>query len=197
LLYISVWEKRTAFRAASTSPSWFGLVPLGIGVVLFWLGELGGEFYTMYISSWFVLVGMAWTYVGWNKLKVIGFPLCFLITMFPFPGVINSNLTSKLKLISSELGVAMLRIYGTSAYREGNVIDVGFTKLQVVDACSGLRYFLPLIILGILLAYYFRAAMWKRIALVLFAIPLSIITNSLRIASVGILYRILGTGGCR
>jgi exosortase D (VPLPA-CTERM-specific) len=191
VMYI-LWEKRTAFRAVSTAPSWFGLVPLGIGVVLFWLGELGGEFYTIHISSWFVMIGMAWTYLGWNKLKLIGFPLCFLITMFPFPNLINNNLTLRLKLISSELGVAMLRIYGMSAYREGNVIDVGFTKLQVVDACSGLRYFLPLIILGILLAYYFRAAMWKRIALVLFAIPLSIITNSMRIASVGILYRFWG-----
>ena len=191
VLYL-LWEKRTAFRIASTTPSWSGLVPLGIGVALFWLGELGGEFYTLYISSWFVMVGMAWTYVGWNKLKVIGFPLCFLITMFPFPNFINHNLTLRLKLVSSELGVAMLRVYGMSAYREGNVIDVGFTKLQVVDACSGLRYFLPLIVLGILLAYYFRAAMWKRIALVLFAIPLSIITNSLRIASVGILYRYWG-----
>lgn len=190
-MYI-LWEKRTAFRVATTTPSWLGLVPLGVGVALFWLGELGGEFYTLYISSWFVMVGMVWTYVGWNKLKVLGFPLCFLIAMFPFPNVINVNLTLKLKLISSELGVAMLRVYGMSAYREGNVIDVGFTKLQVVDACSGLRYFLPLIILGILLAYYFRAAMWKRIVLVLFAIPLSIITNSLRIASVGILYQFWG-----
>jgi len=191
VLYL-LWEKRTAFRTASTTPSWFGLVSLGIGVALFWLGELGGEFYTLYISSWLVLVGILWTYLGWNKLKVIGFPLCFLITMFPFPNFINNNLTLRLKLLSSELGVAMLRVYGMSAYREGNVIDVGFTKLQVVDACSGLRYFLPLIVLGILLAYYFRAAMWKRIALVLFAIPLSVITNSLRIASVGILYRYWG-----
>ena len=87
--------------------------------------------------------------------------------MFPFPQFITGNLTLKLKLISSELGVAIIRFYGMSAYREGNVIDVGFTKLQVVDACSGLRYFLPLIVLGILLAYYFSAALWKRILLVL------------------------------
>lgn len=191
VIYI-LWEKRAAFSAVSTSPSWFGLVPLGIGVVLFWLGELGGEFYTIYISSWLVMVGMIWTYAGWNKMKVIGFPLGFLIAMFPFPNLINHNLTLRLKIISSELGVTMLRIYGMSAYREGNVIDLGFTKLQVVDACSGLRYFLPLIILGVLLAYYFRDAMWKRIALVLFAIPLSVVTNSLRIASVGILYQFWG-----
>ena len=56
VLYM-LWEKRTALRNASTTPSWFGLIPLGIGVVMFWLGELGGEFYALYISSWFVMVG--------------------------------------------------------------------------------------------------------------------------------------------
>jgi len=187
-----LWEKRRELLAAPTVPSWFGLVPLGIGVIIFWLGELGGEYYTLYISSWFVMVGMVWIYAGWNKLKLAAFPLCYLLVMFPFPNIINTNLTFRLKLLSSELGVAMIRIYGMSAYREGNVIDVGFTKLQVVDACSGLRYFLPLIVLAILLAYYFRDALWKRIALVLFAIPLSIFTNSLRIASVGILYQFWG-----
>jgi len=95
-------------------------------------------------------------------------------------------------LISSQLGVAMMQLYGMSAYREGNVIDLGFTQLQVVDACSGLRYVFPLIVLGILLAYFFKAAFWKRAIVVISTIPLSIITNSLRIALTGILYEVWG-----
>jgi len=79
-----------------------------------------------------------------------------------------------------------------SAYREGNVIDLGFTQLQVVDACSGLRYLFPLIVLGILLAYFFRAAFWKKAIVVISTLPLSIITNSLRIALTGILYEVWG-----
>jgi exosortase D (VPLPA-CTERM-specific) len=86
----------------------------------------------------------------------------------------------------------MLQSYGMTAYREGNVIDLGFTRLQVVDACSGLRYFFPLIILGLLMAYFFKGAWWKKALLVLSAIPISIVTNSMRIASVGILYQYLG-----
>ena len=65
-----------------------------------------------------------------------------------------------------------------SAYREGNVIDLGFTQLQVVDACSGLRYLFPLIIMGLLLAYFYRGRFWKKIILVVSAVPLTIITNS-------------------
>ena len=187
-------EKRAEFAAVETRHSWSGGGMLAVGVALYWLGELGGEFYTMYLSSWCVLVGMVWMYTGWNKMKTIGFPLLFLITMFPFPGFVSNNLTLQLKLLSSRLGVFILQMCGMSAYREGNVIDLGFTRLQVVDACSGLRYTLPLIVLGILVAYYYRTVFWKRLLLVLFSIPLSIITNSLRIASVGILYRFWGPG---
>jgi exosortase D (VPLPA-CTERM-specific) len=79
-----------------------------------------------------------------------------------------------------------------AAYREGNVIDLGFTKLQVVDACSGLRYLIPLAVLSLLLAYLAKAAWWKRIALVLSAVPISILVNSLRIVSMALLYPIWG-----
>jgi EpsI family protein len=112
--------------------------------------------------------------------------------MLPPPDFFHFNLSFRLKLISSQLGVLMMQIYGLSAYREGNVIDLGFTQLQVVDACSGLRYLYPLIIIGILLAYFYKSASWKKGILVLSAIPLTIITNSLRIAMTGILYEIWG-----
>jgi exosortase D (VPLPA-CTERM-specific) len=190
-LYL-LWEKRAALRAAPAVPSWAGLLPLALGILLYWLGELGGEFYTIYFGSWLVLVGFAWTYAGWGRLKVAAAPLCFLIAMFPFPKFITNNLTLELKLISSKLGVVMLQLCGMAAYREGNVIDLGFTRLQVVDACSGLRYFFPLIIMAILLAYYFRGALWKKILLAFSAIPIAVFTNGLRIASVGFLYQFWG-----
>jgi exosortase D (VPLPA-CTERM-specific) len=86
----------------------------------------------------------------------------------------------------------MLQVCGMSAFREGNVIDLGFTRLQVVDACSGIRYLVPLIVMGILLAYYYKAPLWKKVLLVATTIPLSVVTNGFRIASVGLLYPIWG-----
>jgi len=191
VLYL-LWERRDRLRSIPSVPSWSGIVPLLAGIAFYWLGELGGEFYVIYLGSWLVLMGCAWTMVGWRKLKSALFPLCFLAAMFPFPRFITNNLTLRLKLISSKLGVALLQLGGYSAYREGNIIDLGFTKLQVVDACSGLRYFFPLIMLAILLAYYFKGAWWKKLVVVCSAVPISLITNSLRIASVGILYRLIG-----
>ena len=188
VVFYLLWEKRQQLVSITSTPSWKGMVIFGLGIVLFWLGELGGEFFTIYISSWLVIVGLCWMHLGWQKLKTIGFALLMILAMFPFPGLVSNQLTLTLKLISSQIGVWMLHLYGMSAYREGNIIDLGFTQLQVVDACSGLRYLFPLLVMGILLAYFYRAAMWKRLVLVLSTIPLTIVINSLRIALTGIIY---------
>ena len=187
-----VYERRAALARTPWIASWKGLFPVGLGLALYWLGELSGEFFSLYLSSWLVLVGLLWCWMGTRRVRVLGFPLFFLLAMFPLPNYLNNLLTAKLKLVSSQLGVWVMRLYGLSAYREGNVIDLGFTKLQVVDACSGLRYFIPLLVLALLLANYYRAPFWKRGLFVLSAIPVSVLTNGLRIASVGILYRFFG-----
>lgn len=187
-----IWEKRQQLVGLPSVPSWLGGIPIGCGLLLFWLGELAGEFFTLYISLWLVLVGLCWLHLGWTKLKVIAFPLVFSLATFPLPIFVNTQMALKLKLLSSRLGVAMLQLWGMSAFREGNVIDLGFTKLQVVDACSGIRYLVPLIAMAVLLAYYYQAATWKRLLVVLSAIPISVVTNGLRIASVGLLYPVFG-----
>lgn len=187
VLYL-IWEKRAEFLALPSQPSWIGIIPVGLGIIFYWLGELAGEFFSLYLSFWFVVVGLLWMHVGWTKLKSIGFALIIMLTMFPIPNFLYTKVSVNLKLISSQLGVAMMQTYGMSAYREGNVIDLGFTQLQVVDACSGLRYLIPLIVLGILMAYFYKGALWKKGVLVASTIPLSIGTNGLRIAMTGILY---------
>jgi exosortase D (VPLPA-CTERM-specific) len=187
-----VWERRAALARVPRVPSWQGCLAVGVGLVLYWLGELSGEFFSLYLSFWLTLVGLVWAWMGTRVLRALGFPLFFLLAMFPLPNYLNNMLTLKLKLLSSWLGVWVMRLYGLSAYREGNVIDLGFTKLQVVDACSGLRYFIPLLVLALLMANYYRAPLWKRALFVLSAVPVSVLTNGLRIASVGILYQYFG-----
>ena len=191
VLYL-IWEKRKELISLPFLPSWKGMFFLIPGILLFWLGELAGEYFTMYISFWLALVGICWLHLGWKKLKVIAFPLVFMLTMFPPPNFIYQKISVALKLISSQLGVAMMQFFGMSVFREGNVIDLGFTQLQVVDACSGLRYLIPLIVLGILLAYFFRGSLWKKMVIVLTTIPLSILTNGLRIGLTGLLYESWG-----
>jgi len=191
VLYL-IWTKKDVLEALPSFSSWKGMILLVPGIILFWLGELGGEFYTVYISLWLVLVSLFWLHNGWQKLRSIGFSFFFMLTMFPIPNFINTKLTLKLRLISSELGVAMIQACGLPAYREGNVIDLSFTQLQVVDACSGLNSLISLFVLALLMTYFFKAHFWKRAVLLLSTVPLAIITNSMRIAMTALLYKFWG-----
>jgi exosortase D (VPLPA-CTERM-specific) len=168
------------------------MIPLCLGLAFFWLGELGGEYFTLYLSIWLVIVGLCWVHLGWAKLKTIGFALFFILTMFPLPYFFNERLMLILRLISSKLGVFLIQLYGLPVTREGNIIDLGFTQLQIVEACSGLNSLISLSVLSLLLAYFFKTHLWKRCVLVLSSVPLAIFTNSLRIAVTAILYRHYG-----
>lgn len=117
----------------------------------------------------------------------MAFPLAYLLTAVPLPQFLYQDLSAKLQLISSSLGVGCLQIIGVTAFRDGNVIDLGPIQLQVVDACSGLRYLFPLAAIALLCAYLFQDRMWKRVVLFLSSIPISILLNGFRIGMIGVL----------
>jgi exosortase D (VPLPA-CTERM-specific) len=114
-------------------------------------------------------------------------PIVFLLFAIPLPYVVDAGLSLQLQLISSQLGVMVIRLLDIPVYLEGNVIDLGVYKLQVVEACSGLRYLYPLMSLGFLAAYLFQAPLWQRALVFLSTIPITIAMNSLRIGLVGVM----------
>ena len=82
VVFFFFFFKRDELSSTPSEPSWAGLAPIGVGIVFFWLGELGGEFFTMYVSSWLILVGICLLLLGWKKLKIIGFALFFFFIIF-------------------------------------------------------------------------------------------------------------------
>jgi len=170
-----------------------GLVIVIVGLILFVLGGLATlktvEQYAFIVT----LTGMFTLAFGMPGLRVGAIPLLFLIFMVPFPPFILNNLSSKLQLISSWLGVEFIRACDIMVYLEGNVIDLGSYKLQVVDACSGLRYLFPLASLSFLCAYLFKGPFWQKTLIFLSSLPLTIFMNSFRIGVIGILVDNWGT----
>ena len=170
-----------------------GLIIVIIGLTLFLLGGLATlktvEQYAFIIT----VTGMFAVAFGLPGLRVGAIPLLFLIFMVPFPAFILNNLSSKLQLISSWLGVEFIRACDIMVYLEGNVIDLGSYKLQVVDACSGLRYLFPLASLSFLCAYLFKGPFWQKALIFLSSAPLTIFMNSFRIGVIGILVDNWGT----
>ena len=181
-----LWQQRDRLALIRFEASWLGVVVLVVGLVLGALGQLASSATIALYAFLISLAGLALAFVGRRGFAAVAAPLAMLILMLPLPDVLFRELSQALQLVSSRFGVAMLRAAGVSVFLEGNIIDLGSMKLQVAEACSGLRYLFSLVALGVVAAYFFRAAMWQRLLLVVSTLPITVLMNSVRIALVGI-----------
>jgi exosortase D (VPLPA-CTERM-specific) len=188
-----LWARRDALIASIGQPSWTGPLLVLLATIMLLVGELSAFFLLVQLGFIVALMGIALGIGGFSLLRVAFVPLAFLVFAIPLPYFIDSQLSWRLQLISSELGVFFIRLFQVPVYLTGNVIDLGNYKLQVVDACSGLRYLYPLLSLGFLAAYLFHAPFWQRALVFLSAIPITIVMNSFRIGMVGVLVDRWGT----
>ncbi|MFK5891826.1 MAG: VPLPA-CTERM-specific exosortase XrtD [Pseudomonadota bacterium] len=181
-----MWQKKDILEKIEFKGSSAGIFLVLFGVFLIFLGEVSAI--TIFIQYGFVVTisGLALSYMGLAAFKQIAVPFALLFFMIPLPAVIFQGLSQYLQLISTQIGVFVIRLFEISVYVEGNVIDLGVYKLQVVDACSGLRYLFPLMTLGFIAAYFYKVANWKRVVVFLSSIPITIFMNSFRIGVIGI-----------
>ena len=182
-----LWARRQALFASIGRPSWMGPVVIVLAALMHIIGKLSALFILSQLSFIVVLIGFALSFGGYSLLRVAFVPIIFLIFAIPLPYFVDAMLSFHLQIISSQLGVFFIRLLHIPVYLEGNVIDLGNYKLQVVEACSGLRYLYPLMSLGFLAAYLFQAPFWQRALLFASTIPITILMNSLRISLVGVL----------
>ncbi len=151
------------------------------------VGQLSALYVLSQAGFIVALFGIVLAFGGYPLFKVTFIPIAFFVFAIPTPYFIDAVLTYKLQLISSQLGTFFIRLFQIPVYLEGNVIDLGTYKLQVAEACSGLRYLYPLLSLGFLAAYLFQAPLWQRALVFLSTIPITIVMNSFRIGLVGVL----------
>src|SRR3569623_2023112 len=158
-----LWQNRLALQRLDFRGSWLGVAVVLAGLALFLLGELSTLYILVQYSLLVVLAGLILAFGGLAGLRATWVPLVVLLLMIPLPNFLYQGLSAELQLISSKLGVALIRAAGGSVFLEGNVIDLGAMKLQVAEACSGLRYLFPLLTVSFILAYVYRAPIWVSI----------------------------------
>jgi exosortase D (VPLPA-CTERM-specific) len=189
-----IWQQKDRLERTPFDGSWWGVVLVLLGGGLLVLGQLA-TIYTLVQYAYLVtLYGLVLSFIGRRAFRLLAVPLLILIFMIPLPQFLLYNLSAKLQLLSSELGVAFMRLFGISVFVEGNVIDLGGYKLQVAEACDGLRYLFPLMTLGFLMAYFYKGAPWKRVVLFLSSVPITIVMNSWRIGTIGLMVEHWGIG---
>ncbi len=181
-----LWVRGDTVTASMGRPAWSGTALVVIAGLVHVLGQLSAILIVSQLAFLIVLLGMILAFGGFPLLSVCFIPVAFLIFAIPLPYFINASLSLELQLISSRLGVAFIKFFAVPVYLEGNVIDLGTYKLQVVEACSGLRYLFPLVSLAFLAAYLFRAPIWQRAIVLFSSIPITIAMNGIRIGAIGV-----------
>jgi exosortase D (VPLPA-CTERM-specific) len=187
-----LWEKRKVLRSIQFKTAWPVLPFLIFFVLLSLYGILGSSGNISMPAVPILIILFTAFCFGMETIRRLIIPLGFLIFMIRIPPSIEGSLGLYLKQISSKLGGAIIALFNISVNVSGNIIDLGVTQLQVVDACSGMRYLFPLMALGIVYAYFFEKVIWKRVFCVLATIPIAVLTNTLRIGITGILTNYYG-----
>jgi exosortase D (VPLPA-CTERM-specific) len=182
-----VWQQKDQLELVDFRGSWWGVALVLFGGFLLLLGQLAAVYTLVQYAYLVTLYGLVLAFTGPRAFRLLAVPLLILVFMIPLPQFVLANLSTKLQLLSSQLGVWFIRLFDISVFVEGNVIDLGGYKLQVAEACDGLRYLFPLMTLGFLIGYFYKGATWKRVALFLSSIPITVLMNSLRVGTIGVM----------
>jgi exosortase D (VPLPA-CTERM-specific) len=185
--FVVLWQRRHHIRAAAGAGSWAGTSLVVLGLLLLGLAWMALMQVPQAVALLIVVAGLGLAAIGPAGMRPAWLPLAFLLFALPVPNTAYLVLSTRLQLVSSQLGAGLLELLGISVYLDGNVIDLGDFRLQVAEACSGLRYLFPLSAFGFLCAWLYRAPLWARGLVFLATIPITILTNSARIALTGVL----------
>ena len=195
---------------------WGGLA-IGAALVALWAGVAGAELYTQRLSLLLIVAGLLLYFFGTRLLRFMFVPLVLLFLSIPIPAIVFNRIAFPLQLFASRCAVWSMSVVGIPVLRQGNVIELKplnsfeTRKLEVVEACSGIRSLMTLITLAVVFAYFTHPrsengdgpkgrfswlrsyGFWRSLILVASAVPIAILTNAARVSGTGILSHYYGT----
>jgi exosortase len=186
------WAQRARLTTAALRPSAWGLVVIGGSVLVLGAGLLGSELFLSRLSILGVLAGIVLFLFGWTHLRILAFPIAFLLLMIPMPAIIFNRIALPLQLLASQVGEAALTVLRVPVVREGNVLVLAHTTLEVAEACSGIRSLISLLAVAIVFGYFADRRPLVRTLVALSSIPVAILVNAARVAGTGVAAHHLG-----
>jgi exosortase len=186
-----LYERREELLKAEVAPANTGMLVIIFGLLQYCIGYLAFEHYTMRSSLIVILAGMI-LFFGVAVFRIMLLPVLYLFFMVPLPYIVYDTVAFPLKQLVAKYSVEALQHMGVVIIREGNVLLLPETTLEVADACSGIRSLVSLLALATAFAVFTLKSTVKRVIMVIMAIPIAIFTNGLRVVGTGILAQYWG-----
>ena len=186
ILAVALWliyGKRHELLAMPAQPQgWLGWPLLVFALVLYALGRSQDIIMFAIGSQILLLVALLLVFKGLPALRLLWFPLFFMLFMVPLPEALVASVTGPLKSAVSAVASNLLYQLGYPVGRSGVVMTVGPYQLLVADACAGLNSMFTLEALGMLYMNLMRYTNPTRnIVLALLLVPTAFMANIVRV----------------
>lgn len=211
-----LWSLRDRLSREEAKPSTlWGAAAVVLALLALWAGTAGAELYIQRMSLVLMLAGTIVFFWGFRVLQLMLVPLGLLVLAIPIPAIVFNKVAFPLQLFASRCAVWSMSLLDIPVLRQGNVIELlplgarETKKLEVVEACSGIRSLMTLVTLAVVFAYFthprpahgrrgivewFKSyGFWRSAIIVLSAVPIAILTNALRVSGTGVLAHYYGT----
>ena len=188
-----IWQRRDKLAEVARKPSNWGLLVVVGSLGLLFLGSLGAELFLTRISIIVTICGLIVYFSGWALLRAMSFPLAFLLFAIPIPAIIYNEIVFPLQFIASKFATSVLETLNLfPIMREGNVLIMPGMRLEVVEACSGIRSLMSLLALAAGYGYLAEKSNVVRWFMVVAMVPLAIISNGTRVVITALMTNYIG-----
>jgi exosortase len=188
-----IYSLRKDLARMPLHPSIIGLFLILCGLSLLIVAKIGSEFFLQRFSIIVVLLGMVHFLCGFAYLNKLALPILYLVFMIPLPAIIWNKIAFPMQLFGSYLTEQVIYLIGIPVFREGNVLHLAETTLEVVAACSGLRSLVTMFALSGALSFLSTLSPLKKWILFFAAAPIAIFANIVRLTATAILASIYGS----
>ncbi|MFU8858338.1 MAG: exosortase A [Deferrisomatales bacterium] len=174
-LYLA-WRNRHRAAALQPRPSPLGLALLGFLGALWVLGRVADVTTAQTFVVVALLPALVVTLLGPGVARAFLFPLAYLFFAWP----VGDSIIPILRDYTAWATVLLVRLSGVPVFVEGLRFQLPQASFSVIEACSGIRYLLAALALGVVYAYVSYQSLWRRLAFVASAVVLSLVANAVR-----------------
>lgn len=175
-----VWHRRPHLAAVVPAFSWLGLTAFLVAALVWLAGDVADALVVAQFGLVGMLVGGVWAILGNQAARELVFALGFLFFAIP----VGEALVPPLMEFTASFTVGLLRLTGIPVYRDGLFFSIPSGNWSVIDACSGIRYVIASVTLGVLYAYLAYQSRWRRIVFILVSALVPVLANGLRAYSI-------------
>lgn len=168
--------RRRELLEIEPAPWWPGLAPLAATMLMWLVGSVAGVNTVSQAGAVASLIVIVPAILGPRVALACAFPLAYLVFLVPF----GDEMVPTLQMVTADIVIWLTHLSGIEAVIDGVFIDTPVGLFEVAEACSGVKFLVAMLALGVLVCYAcFRS--WKRRAIFMAAaIALPILANGVR-----------------